>query len=53
MLWFGLGIGVLGMSMFVRTAWKKVRQRCNLVLNKFIAKTQHTVFSNETIDIPN
>jgi hypothetical protein len=53
MLWFGLGIGVLGMSMFVRTAWKKVRQRCNLVLNKFIAKTQHSVFSNETIDIPN
>ena len=53
MLWFGLGVGVLGMSLFGRTAWKKLRQRCNLVLNKFIAKKQQSLFSNATIDIPN
>jgi hypothetical protein len=53
MLWFDLGIGMLGMSLFGETAWRKLRQRCNLVLNKFIAKKQQSVFSNEPIDIPN
>jgi hypothetical protein len=53
MLWFGLGIGMLGMSLFGETAWRKLRQRCNLVLNKFIAKKQQSVFSNEPIDLPN
>ena len=53
MLWFGLIVGMLGMSLFGRTAWKTLRQRCNLVLNKFIAKKQQSLFSNATIDIPN
>jgi hypothetical protein len=53
MLWFGLIVGLLGMSLYGRTVWKKLRQRCNLVLNRFIAKKQQSLFSNVTIDIPN
>jgi hypothetical protein len=43
MLWFGLGIGALGISLFGRTAWKKLRQWYNLVRNKIIARKQQSL----------
>ena len=50
MLWFGMGMGMLGLSLFGRTAWKKLRQQdANLMLNK----KQQSIFLNKTIDVPN
>ena len=50
MLWFGIGIGVLGMSLFGRTAWKILRLSCNLVRNKHLARKRQSL---ATVDIPN